>query len=236
MLNMQRWRKREYSMNETRNYFKELADIDVSEHIERKGCFNYLNWSWAVEQLLKKYPDATWKVVRFNGLPFMKTEVGYFVEVEVTVNNITRSQIHSVLDEYSQPIPKPTTLQIETSIHECLAKAIMLHGLGLSAYLYENTVYDAVPKEKNNCNSIVPMREQKRQAEVANHQRIQAIHAQIKELAQIYNMEFEETKVTVKNNFGIETFKGITVQQASEIQKTIVSWLNDAKAKQQQSQ
>ncbi|HDR7711229.1 TPA: ERF family protein [Bacillus cereus] len=91
------------------------------------------------------------------------------------------------------------------------------------------------PKKKDNTNqnSKTPPKEQKRQAEVADKQRIQAIHAQIRELAQIYNMEFEETKTTVKNNFGLETFKGITVQQASEVQKTIVSWLKDAKAQQQ---
>ncbi|PEA90602.1 ERF family protein, partial [Bacillus thuringiensis] len=82
-------------------------------------------------------------------------------------------------------------------------------------------------------NSNVPPKEQKRQAEVADGQRIKAIHAQIRELAQTYNMEFEETKATVKESLGIQTFEGITVQQASEIQKTIVSWLNDAKAKQQ---
>ncbi|HFU6611231.1 TPA: ERF family protein [Bacillus paranthracis] len=94
------------------------------------------------------------------------------------------------------------------------------------------------PKNKNprNKNTNTPPKEQQRQAEVANNQRIQAIHAQIRDLAQVYNMEFEETKATVKNNFGIETLKGITVQQASEIQKTIISWLNDAKAKQQQAQ
>jgi archaellum component FlaC len=91
------------------------------------------------------------------------------------------------------------------------------------------------PKKKDNTNqnSKTPPKEQKRQAEVADKQRIQAIHAQIRELAQIYNMEFEETKTTVKNNFGLETFKGITVQQASEVQKTIVSWLKDAKTQQQ---
>ncbi|ADY20334.1 ERF family protein [Bacillus paranthracis] len=94
---------------------------------------------------------------------------------------------------------------------------------------------DKPKKQPNrNQNSNTPPKEQQRQAEVANNQRIQAIHAQIRELAEIYNMEFEETKATVKRQFNIETFKGITVQQASEIQKTIVNWLNDAKQKQQE--
>ncbi|MGU3443312.1 hypothetical protein COC69_32090 [Bacillus cereus] len=91
-------------------------------------------------------------------------------------------------------------------------------------------------KENTNQNSKMPPKEQRRQTEVADEQRIKAIHAQIRELAQIYNMEFEETKTTVENNFGIETFKGITVQQASEVQKTIVSWLNDAKKNSRRAQ
>lgn len=223
-------------MSETKNYFAELAVIDVSKHVEKKGRFSYLSWSWAVDQLLKKYPDATWQVVRFDGLPYMKTEVGYFVEVEVTVNNITRSQIHPVLDNYNKPIAKPTSFQINTSIQRCLAKSIALHGLGLYIYSGEDIPQDDEPKQAAKQLDNVPKQEQARQAEVANEQRIKAIHVQIRELSEVYNMSFEETKNTVKQSLGIQSFKGMTVQQASQLQKTITSWLNEAKEKQQQAQ
>ncbi|MEY6553568.1 DUF1071 domain-containing protein [Bacillus cereus] len=223
-------------MSETKNYFAELAVIDVSKHVEKKGRFSYLSWSWAVDQLLKKYPDATWQVVRFDGLPYMKTEVGYFVEVEVTVNNITRSQIHPVLDNYNKPIAKPTSFQINTSIQRCLAKAIALHGLGLYIYSGEDIPHDDEPKQAAKQLDNVPQQEQARQAEVANKQRIKAIHVQIRELSEVYNMSFEETKNTVKQSLGIQSFKEMTVQQASQLQKTITSWLNEAKEKQQQAQ
>lgn len=219
-------------MNEIKNYFAELASIDVSKHVEKKGRFSYLSWSWAVDQLLKKHPDATWQVVRFDGLPYMKTEVGYFVEVEVTVNNIKRSQIHPVLDNYNKPIAKPTSFQINTSIQRCLAKAIALHGLGLYIYSGEDIPQDDEPKQSDN----VPLQENAGQTEVANEQRIKAIHVQIRELSEVYNMPFEETKNTVKQSLGIQSFKGMTVQQASQLQKTITSWLNEAKEKQQQAQ
>lgn len=222
-------------MSETKNYFAELAVIDVSKHVEKKGRFSYLSWSWAVDQLLKKYPDATWQVVRFDGLPYMKTEVGYFVEVEVTVNNITRSQIHPVLDNYNKPIAKPTSFQINTSIQRCLAKAIALHGLGLYIYSGEDIPHDDESKQAAKQLDI-PKQEQARQAEVANEQRIKAIHVQIRELSEVYNMSFEETKNTVKQSLGIQSFKGMTMQQASQLQKTITSWLNEAKEKQQQAQ
>ncbi|MEH7256629.1 DUF1071 domain-containing protein [Bacillus toyonensis] len=223
-------------MSETKNYFAELAVIDVSKHVEKKGRFSYLSWSWAVDQLLKKYPDATWQVVRFDGLPYMKTEVGYFVEVEVTVNNITRSQIHPVLDNYNKPIAKPTSFQINTSIQRCLAKAIALHGLGLYIYSGEDIPQDDELKQAAKQLDNIPKQEQARQAEVANEQRIKAIHVQIRELSEVYNMSFEETKNTVKQSLGIQSFKGMTVQQASQLQKTITSWLNEAKEKQQQAQ
>ncbi|KOS26583.1 hypothetical protein ADK18_18410 [Bacillus anthracis] len=223
-------------MNEIKNYFAELASIDVSKHVEKKGRFSYLSWSWAVDQLLKKHPDATWQVVRFDGLPYMKTEVGYFVEVEVTVNNITRSQIHPVLDNYNKPIAKPTSFQINTSIQRCLAKAIALHGLGLYIYSGEDIPQDDEPKQAAKQLDNVPQQEQARQTEIANEQRIKAIYVQIRELSEVYNMPFEETKNTVKQSLGIQTFKGMTVQQASQLQKTITSWLNEAKEKQQQAQ
>jgi hypothetical protein len=120
------------------NYFTELSKIDVSEHIEKKGRFSYLSWAWAVDQLRKKHPDATWEVMRFNGMPFMQTECGYFVEVAVTVNGITLSQIHPVLNNQNKPIQKPNSFEINTSIQRCLVKAIALHGLGLYIYAGED--------------------------------------------------------------------------------------------------
>ena len=38
------------------NYFAELRKIDVSEHIEKKGQFNYLSWAWAVDILGLHHP------------------------------------------------------------------------------------------------------------------------------------------------------------------------------------
>jgi Protein of unknown function (DUF1071). len=130
----------------TTNYFAELSKIDVSEHIEKKGRFSYLSWAWAVDQLRKSHPDATWEVIRFNGMPYMKTECGYFVEVAVTVNGITLSQIHPVLDNNNKPISQPNAFQINTSIQRCLVKAIALHGLGLYIYAGEDLPIEETPK------------------------------------------------------------------------------------------
>ena len=120
------------------NYFKTLSSINVSDHIEKKGDFAYLSWPFAVAQLRLADPQACWEIKRFNGLPYLGTDLGFFVEVAVTVQGITLSQIHPVLDGRNRPILSPSSFDINTSIQRCLVKAIALHGLGLYIYAGED--------------------------------------------------------------------------------------------------
>ena len=129
------------------NYFVELSKIDVSEHVEKKNNFSYLSWSYAISQLRSFDPEATWEILRFDGMPYLKTECGYFVEVAVTVKGLTLSQIHPVLDHRNKPIEQPNAFQINTSIQRCLVKAIALHGLGLYIYAGEDLPMDNTPPE-----------------------------------------------------------------------------------------
>lgn len=120
------------------NYFARLNQINVNDHVERKGQFSYLSWPYAVAQLRLADPAACWEVRRFDGLPYLKTDAGHFVEVAVTVQGITLSQIHPVLDAKNRPIFEPSAFDINTSIQRCLVKAIALHGLGLYIYAGED--------------------------------------------------------------------------------------------------
>jgi len=137
------------TMNTESNYFAELAKINVNEHIERKGQFSYLSWPFAVAQLRQYEPTATWQVQRFEGLPYLATETGCYVEVAVTVRGITLSQIHPVLNGQNKPLVSPSSFDINTSIQRCLVKAIALHGLGLYIYAGE----DLPDAEQNSDNS-----------------------------------------------------------------------------------
>lgn len=124
---------------EVANYFTRLSAIDCSQYVEKKGKFSYLSWSFAVSELLKKHPDATWRVIDdTRGWPFWQTDCGYFVKVGVTVNGIERIQCHPVLDNNNRPISSPNSFQINTSIQRGLVKAIALHGLGLYIYAGED--------------------------------------------------------------------------------------------------
>ena len=136
------------------NYFLELAKVDCSTHVEKKGKFTYLSWTFAINELAKRHPTASWEVKRFplnDGgtvlMPYLKTELGYFVEVSVTVDGVERSQIHPVLDNRNKPITTPTPFEINTSTQRALVKAIALHGLGLYIYSGEDlpTEHDPLP-------------------------------------------------------------------------------------------
>ena len=126
-------------MQEQNNHaFRALFQIDVSNYVEMKGQFSYLSWPFAVAQLRLADPTAYWEVRRFDGLPYLSSELGFFVEVAVTVQGVTLSQIHPVLDHKNRPILAPTPFDINTSIQRCLVKAIALHGLGLNIYAGED--------------------------------------------------------------------------------------------------
>lgn len=171
--------------------FTKLAALDCGGHLEKKNGFTYLSWPWAVRKLRETAPEATWEVRRFDGLPYLKTECGYFVEVAVTVEGVTLSQIHPVLDHRNQPIASPTSFHINTSIQRCLVKAIALHGLGLYVYAGEDLPEGAsepvnghAPNADDMDNGSAPTATRKaalRAAVAANHDAIIAIKEGIRD-------------------------------------------------------
>ena len=113
----------------SKSVFETLSAVDVSAYIEKKGQFSYLSWADAVTALLKAYPEATWRVISdVNGLPYITAPNGCFVTVEVTVEGISRTQVHPVLNFRNKAIADPTVFEINTSIQRALSKASGLHG------------------------------------------------------------------------------------------------------------
>ncbi len=117
-----------------------LSPINVDEQLEWKNDLAYLNWARALKLLLEQYPTAIHEIVRFPDeqgrdiLPYLKTEIGYFVEVAVTVEGIRKSCLHPVMDEFHETIFVPTATDINSSIQRALTKAIAMHGLALYVY------------------------------------------------------------------------------------------------------
>ena len=63
------------------NYFTELDQVDVTKHIKQKGRFNYLSWAYAVRELKKRHPEATWTIHEYGEVkfPYGYSECGFCV-------------------------------------------------------------------------------------------------------------------------------------------------------------
>ncbi|PEE33762.1 hypothetical protein CN271_20760 [Bacillus cereus] len=186
------------------NYFSKLAQIDCTEHVEKKGRFSYLSWAWAVKKLREVDPTATWEVKRFDGVPYLKTDCGYFVEVEVTVQGLPLSQIHPILNNQNKPIAEPNSFDINTSIQRCLVKAIALHGLGLYIYAGED-----LPEIQE------PM---------ITAQQVGAIKLNIKKLATLRKVDED----AIKGHLNIKDVAELTLKQAEDVLKKSTKWVKQA--------
>jgi len=119
----------------SKSVYEILSQENVNEFVKGKNGFKYLSWAHAVNCMLAKFPDATWDVKTWNDMPYLITDAGAFVQVTVTINNISRTQLHPILDFRNKTVKTPDSFQVNTSIQRALAKAISLHGLGL--YIYQ---------------------------------------------------------------------------------------------------
>ena len=113
--------------------FNELRTINVNEHIEKKGKFNYLSWTWAVDQLLQNDPNATWEFK--DPVYFAET---LMVFCSVTAFGKTMNCQMPVIDSRNKAIPNPNAMDVNTAMMRCLTKCISLFGIGLYIYAGED--------------------------------------------------------------------------------------------------
>lgn len=120
-------------MDSTVNRFAELAAINVNDRVEKKGNLSYLSWAWAVEQLLRRDPAASW----VYGEP-MRFGDTLMVVCTVTAFGKSMTMQLPVMDNRNKAIANPDAFAVNTAMQRCLVKAIALHGLGLYIYAGED--------------------------------------------------------------------------------------------------
>ena len=122
--------------------WKQLKAVDIKDMIEKKGKYSYISWAMAWSALCDIYPDATMeKHCNEHGFPVFKDENGWcFTKVAVTVNGKSITEMLPVLNNFNKPIKNPDSMDINSSLQRCLAKAIALHGLGVHVYSGEDIV------------------------------------------------------------------------------------------------
>lgn len=138
-------------MSEKLNFtdkFKELNSRNVNDHVEQKNGLNYLSWAYVQQELTKEDPNYTEKVIDFPYpdstdenffVPYLKTDEGYMVCVELTVFEVTKREWLPVLNYKNQAIPKgsATSFDINKAIKRCMVKCAAKFGLGNYLYLGE---------------------------------------------------------------------------------------------------
>ena len=136
-----------------------LSAIDCGEHVEKKGQFSYLAWTWAWAMVKQHYPSASY---------FLEDDIRYpdgTMEVRVTVNISTGPRLTNpamnavanggeeheslshtmwlpVLDFKNKAIQNPNAFDINSSRMRCLVKCLAMFGLG--HYIYAG---ESVPQE-----------------------------------------------------------------------------------------
>ena len=113
--------------------------------LEKKQSFDYICWATALASVLEVYPDASWEITRFDGLPYLIPDLGYFVEVSMTIDGLTRTMLHAVANG-NRANNSPSSTDIFNSTQRALAKVIAVHGFGLQ--LWENAEREQMRKEQ----------------------------------------------------------------------------------------
>ena len=130
--------------------FETLNNINVNGNVEKKNGLTYLSWAWAWAEVMKKYPNATYRVYTrdmiIDSLGNV-SEVNYFTDgktawckcgVEIEGKEII--EMLPIMDYKNKAIPleQVEAMAVNKTIQRCLTKAIARHGLGLYIYAGED--------------------------------------------------------------------------------------------------
>ena len=119
-----------------------LSTIDCSKHIEKKGQFSYLAWTWAWAMVKERYPEAQYKLCDDIVYPDGTMEVRVEVEIHDAKQTgrpfLSHTMWLPVLDFKNKAIQHPNAFDINTARMRCLVKCLAMFGLGHYIYAGES--------------------------------------------------------------------------------------------------
>ncbi len=148
---------------EKKTAFEILNAANVNEHTEVKDTgkvkLTYLSWAWAWAEVKKRFPTASYEIVKFNGLPYVYDErTGFMVYTTVTIEGVTHEMWLPVMDgnnkamfdhpyevqtKYNKfTVQAATMFDVNKTIMRCLTKNLAMFGLGLYIYAGEDLPED----------------------------------------------------------------------------------------------
>jgi hypothetical protein len=124
----------------TNSVWAVLSTIDCSAHVEKKGGFSYLAWTWAWAMVKENYPTATYIIDPDIVYPDGTMEVRCTVQLP----EIEHTMWLPVLNFKNKAIPNPNAFDVNSSRMRCLVKCLAMFGLGHYIYAGESLPQDAV--------------------------------------------------------------------------------------------
>lgn len=169
--------------------FKELNAVNVNDHTETKSNgktnLTYLSWAWAWAEVKKRYPNASYTIVKNeNGLPYFADDrCGIMVYTTVTIDGVTHEMWLPVMDGANnamrfepytvktrfgdKPVAAATMFDVNKTVMRCLTKNLAMFGLGLYIYAGEDLPEDMKPEETKKEQKQAPKAEPKPEPKAA---------------------------------------------------------------------
>ena len=126
----------------SKSTYANLSAINVREKVERKGQMDYLSWANAWHMLKQNYPEATRNVYEdpATGWNYFTDGRSAWVKVGITVDGMEHIDYLPVMAYRNNAlsVDKVTATDVNKTIQRSTAKAIAMHGLGLSLWTGED--------------------------------------------------------------------------------------------------
>lgn len=130
--------------------FETLNSTDLSEKSKEKNGLTYLSWASAWAEVKKLFSNAQYTIHpqvmdEYGNTRFWHDDGSTgWVEVSVTINDLTYTEVLAIMDYRNKSIPADqiTSVDANKSMKRCLVKALAMHGLGL--YIYQG---EELPEE-----------------------------------------------------------------------------------------
>lgn len=234
-----------------KNLFEVLNNVDVNEHKEDRNGFTYLSWAWAWQEVMKRYPDATYEIVKAeNGLPYVASELGVMVFTRVTIKDMTREMWLPVMDSANralkltpytiktkygeQTINAATMFDVNKAIMRCLVKNLAMFGLGL--YIYAGEDLPEMVKEEKTKQTLASWVNYAAQQDVNGLAAMYGERKQFAEDKSVINAMYDQLHAIIKN---AETEQELgTIYKVSKWAQTnqqVVDWCAERKAELKQA-
>tara|TARA_R110000764_G_scaffold68186_1_gene141521 strand:- start:592 stop:1221 length:630 start_codon:yes stop_codon:yes gene_type:complete len=138
--------------------FDKLLKLNVNDKTEKKKTGNttltYLSWSYAWQEFVKVYPEATYEIIKDEGKPYFSDKSGAMCYTKVTANNLTHEMWLPVMNGANKAMKAEpyiyktkfgdkeveayTMFDINKTLMRCLVKNLAMFGLGLYIYAGED--------------------------------------------------------------------------------------------------